>query len=487
MGIQWPQDRMTASQHPGPMFGLNQGMGAPQQPYTPIMPGYGSIPWRQPPMLVSQFTSPQGYPISLYTLSNGHRVLIEQRPTDIISLRTFVNTGSIHENPMKKSGLYGATGFPPGIAHLDEHCHFLCTQNFPRKNSWVETVSRYGARLNASTSSEMVQHELAFNREDLSAMLSLHAESVLRPIYNDAEIEQEKQNVVNEMGERTNHPEYKVMSKLSELLFDRPEEQTLGKPEDVRGTTAAQLQRFHNTFYTPTNMMTVISGRVDPNMVLASLNKEFGNNPPVIRADNTSAIRMALRPGEIRHATVHDAQLNYSMVNLGFPAPNRMNLRERMAMEFIVDLLGGGPTSLLEKQVKDQQRLATSVSVGYDPRKATGALEVQLHTNPGQEQQALAATLQGISTLSRYTVTPEKLDETRNRILHGFKQGFNNVELATQILGEESLNQSLPYYLNYMQLAQSITAEDISNTARKYLDPKTYAVVFGVPGKGGAT
>lgn len=492
MGIQWPQDRVSTTPYYGTVSGYANGVALPAG--VPNIPDKGSwqSAWQRPPALVSAFTSPEGFPVYLYTLSNGHRVLVEQRPTDIISLRTFINTGSIHENPLyTKSPRYGKTGFPPGIAHLDEHCHFLSTQNFPQKNSWLRTIQKYGARINASTSSELVQHEIAFNREDLPAILALHAESVLRPLYNDAQMAQEKQNVINEMGERTSHPEYKVMSKLSELLFDRPEEQTLGKPQDVLDTTAADLQRFHRTFYTPTNMMTVISGGVDPNMVLSLMNREFGSVPPQFRPGPPAAVQLALRPGEVRHATIHDPQLTYSLINLGFPAPNRLNMRERMAMEFIVDLLGGGPLSLLERQVREQQRLATAVNVGYDPRKATGSLVVQLHTNPGDERKALAATLNGIATLLQYPVHPQKLEEVRSRLIHGFRQGFNNVELATAMMGEEAMNQSLPYYLHYIQLANSIRPEDIVMVAQKYLNPRSYAVVFGVPSnrgrkKGGA-
>src|SRR5688500_2108198 len=115
MGIQWPQTSHWggATSFPiahQPRLPAYFQAGDPRVAYTQL--------WQRPPVLLSTFTSPNGYPISLYTLSNGHRVLIEQRPTDVISLRTFVNAGSINENPYYNSALYGKTGLPTGIAHL---------------------------------------------------------------------------------------------------------------------------------------------------------------------------------------------------------------------------------------------------------------------------------------------------------------------------------------------------------------------------------
>ncbi len=454
-------------------------------PVVQTSPG-GLAPWQRPPMLVTSMVSPEGYPIYQYTLSNGHRLIVEQRPTDVVSLRTFVNAGSIYEAPVYKSLLYSPRGLPSGIAHLDEHCHFLRSQNFG-KNQWAETVDRSGANFNASTDSEMIQHELVFNREDLPKMLSLHAESVLRPVYREDELTQEKKNVINEMGQRMNIPEAKVLSKLYELMFDRPIFQTLGRVEDVQQTTAAQLEQFHQMYYTPTNMVTVVSGRVDPSMVLGHINREFGSVPPRIQPEPPRAMQQAIRPGEVRYATVHDSQLTYSVVNLAFPAPPRSHLKERVAMEMIGTLLGNGPTSMLETEVQNQKRLVNQIGVEYSPMKAAGIFGISLVTSPGQEQQALGATLGVVSRLSQWMVMPQKLEEIKQNLIFKFKSDRSHVETSTMMLGEETLHQSMPYCLQYEQIVNSITPADLIQTAQKYLNPSTYAVVFGIPGQTAAT
>lgn len=434
-------------------------------------------------MLISTFYTPGGYPAQLYQLSNGHRVLIERRPTDIVSLRTFINTGSIHENPIYSSSLYGKTGFPSGIAHLDEHCHFLTTQNFPQKNSWVAAVQQMGAQLNATTSPEWIQHELAFSREDLPTMIAMHGEAVMRPKYNAEDIHQEKKNVINEAAERTSSPFAKMMNKTWEMMFDRPLFQTLGKKSDIHRTTAEQLKAYYDAYYTPGNMLTVVSGNIDPAVALQSIDQQFGVNAPRTHGDEHLAVQTALKPGEIKSATVFDPTLSMSQVQLAFPAPDKMNARERMAMEFLKLMLGGGPLSLLELGLNQKMNLGHGINVDYSPFNKSGLLEVNFGTQPGKEKEALGAALNLINTVGSQPVTPDRLAELRNRMIYGFKRTLNDVEFSTQMMGLEALTGNLGFYQNFIQLANSINPEDLMNTARKYLSPSRYTVVFGVPGK----
>ncbi|MBY0405634.1 MAG: insulinase family protein, partial [Cyanobacteria bacterium] len=325
-------------------------------PSASSIQGVGSVSVLGTPILKQSFVTPSGYPAQLFQLSNGHHVLLEQRKGALTSLRTFINTGSIHEDPIHPSRLYGKTGLPSGIAHLDEHCHFLTTQNFPEKNSWVKAVQKMGAQLNATTSPEWIQHELTFHQDDLFPMIAMHGEAVMRPKYEDGTIHQEKQNVINEAAERTQEPEAKMDSKLFELMFDRPAFQTLGKASDVTRTTARQLQQFYDTYYTPENMITVISGNFNPQQVLNAINQEFGKNTRPLHGDEAKGLVFSLQPGQVKSATIYDPKLTYSTAQLGFPGPHKSNFKERMAMELLMTYLTHGDGSLLNRRVKDQER-----------------------------------------------------------------------------------------------------------------------------------
>ncbi len=439
-----------------------------------------------PPLLTQTYTSPSGYPLTLFTLPNGHRLMVEQRPTDFIAVRTYVNAGSVMENAIVPSPLYANSGLPSGIAHLDEHAHFLATQNFPRKNTWTQAASRLGLNWNASTSDEIIQHKLFFNREDLPSALKLHAESVLRPYYNATDLQQEKNNVLNEFMYSMVAPSQKMNDQFTALMLDRPDRQTLGSPADVLGTTPADMQRFHNMAYLPTNLVTLVTGKVDPQQILNQLAPDLLSNPAQRPAQAGvlpphSALRLALKPGEVKVSTVTDPQLNNEVVWMGFPAPPWGNYRERMAMEFLSDMIGNSAVSVIKKTLVDQSGLATFAYMEYSPRKEIGFVNLKLVTPLGQSQQAASASLNQVAHFSERLIADEQLTQTRQALIQQFKEKMAHSNQPSNLLGEAAVTNSLPYVLNYEQLANQITAEDLRAVAQKYLTPNRYALVYGLP------
>jgi predicted Zn-dependent peptidase len=444
--------------------------------------------WLAPPCLTStqQGLSPAGYPLTIYTLQNGHRILVERRGGGIVGVRTFVNAGSVWEDAVKPGPPYRDLGLPSGIAHLDEHCHFLTTRHFPTKNAWAQTVARYGANANASTDNEVIQHELFFNREDAPTLLALHAESLLHPVYNAGDIPQEKAAVLNEVALRSRQPDFQLESKLDELLFNRPATQTGGRPADVATTGAEQLRLFYRMAYTPDRMVTVVSGDVDPASALAILGPAFGNNPNRADLPVNPALAMVLKPGERRSAVIHNVEWSNSKVMLGFPAPASNHFRDRIAMEFLTEALDGGLLSPLPLRLIVQSRLAFREAMGYEPLNRTGVTRIRLDCAPGRERDVLAATLGVLSDIGAHPPDARTVEGIRDRLVTRFRQGQDTVAEVTGRLGGETLSDTLPYYLYYEQLAKTVTGEDIARVARTYLNPQCYAVVFGLPaGSGG--
>jgi zinc protease len=428
-------------------------------------------------------TSPSGFPFSMHQLSNGHRIVIESRPSDLISLRTFVNAGSILEQSVKPSVLYPESTFRSGIAHLDEHCHFLSTKNYPGLNDWVKTVEKYGTRINASTSPEIIQHEMVFNKEDLGTMMAMHADAILNPQYKPEQIGQEKTNVINEMSERTLLGHNRVGNEVWSMLFDRPAFQTLGKPSDIKNTTSQELRNFFDSTYTPQNMVTVIAGNVNPQNILPSLERYFGARSPRAAERPEAAVRLALAPGQVRAKTVSDPELTYSLVHMAFPGPSRANPKERIALECLDHILFNRNFGVLSEQLLEKTALASDMATSMLPMKQTGMYEVLLHTSPGKEREALANVMQGLDAVSRGAVSQEQLDRAKGMMMSLFRKSADNAELVSSVLGEEALHGNVNYYLQYPQLLNSITLQDIWTAANKYVNPRTYVVAFGVPGR----
>ncbi len=347
--------------------------------------------------------------------------------------------------------------------------------------------------INAMTNHESVQYECRFDPKEFSVIAALHSELVLHPVFKDEDLAQEKAAVLNEIRMRQDPPGFRLVDKMRELLFERPYVQTFGHPQDIVNTTAADLQRFREMAYTPDNLFTIVSSPLSPEQVLPILNRDFGKNPRTPTPQQTPALKMTLPKGQIRVATQYHPDVQNSQLCIGFSAPSRKDLRSRMAMEFLKEILNNKESGLLQQTVQNQQQLASYIEAheGYQPEKETGECHFILHTQPGQEQKTLASTMNTIGQLgnpftARQVLTPAKLEEVRGRLLSQYKEDMQDSGRRTRIMADNFASDALAYCLEYEKNIKDphyITPELLIQTAQQYLDPSTYVVSYVLPGQ----
>jgi zinc protease len=451
------------------------------------------------PKLLGTYPIVDGTSVSHYVLGNGHQVLLHQTKSPIVTLRTHINVGStVEDKVFKQTNLYPNTPFPSGIAHLDEHCHFLSTQHYPEKNAWVQQIEGLGASENASTSEEEVQHELHFNREDLGNVLQLHAEQVLRVSYNDAEITQEKKNVINECSERMNSGMAELYNHGQELLYDRPSFQTLGNRSDILRTKAKDLQAFKQTYYTPTNMLTSISGDITPEEVLPYLNKTFGSVPATpLQGENKASLKLALKPHEVRQFTFTSPHfISSGATYLGFKGPDKRNVKDRIAVEVLTNLLANTSLSPMQRAIVDEGQLANSIDCGASAYKQSGDISFLMSSRPGKEHEAVKKLFEVLATVEEKGFTGKELQQVKEMLSHDYKEALQHGSIVSRCIGSEQLTNSLSFftdytkYLNgvpktspeYAKYGDGVTLADLQRVAKKYLALDSYALVYALPG-----
>lgn len=444
------------------------------------------------PQLIETFMSAAGYPCQVYRLNNGHRVLFEKRPGPVASLQTLVDAGSIYEDPIMPNSPYGKTGFPAGSAHLDEHVHFLATKNLPGASQVVLAVEKNGVNKNASTWHETITHDFMQCRADNFAQsLALHADMVLNTIYTDTDvakrIEKEKLTVINEGRYRSDFPHLKEHFKLNELMFHRPGVQVVGRPEDVMKTTPKDLKSFRDTFYTPDRMATVIIGDVDIPNTLALMESTFGQNPARSQGIPERTLMCTLQPGVIRSTTLYDPKLTTSRAVVGFPGPNRNNIRDRVIGDVVMQILAGGPNGWLNQRLMDRQNLIHQpVSVSIEPSKSTGMISLGIQTQPNQEKQVVTQMLDTLQWMNYNLVDAQVLNLAKQQLGTAYKQQGRSCSEQADILGKDFLYNSLDIHRQYLTELQRVDAASIQRFMTQYMNPQQYAVVYTRPDTNGA-
>src|SRR5699024_5832431 len=137
-----------------------------------------------------------------------------------------------------------------------------------------------GAVTNAATSKDFTHYYITIPSKYFNEALSLHADMLLNPLIPRKELERERKVVLEEISKDENSPNHVVYDNLVSLLYtDHPyKRKVIGKKNIIETIHRDEILNFYNTWYTPSNMVTVIAGDIDTQKALELIKKNFSGN-----------------------------------------------------------------------------------------------------------------------------------------------------------------------------------------------------------------
>ena len=105
------------------------------------------------------------------------------------------------------------------------------------------------------------------------------------------------------------------------------------------------------------------------------------------------------------------------------------------------------------------------------------ALVTVMEANPNDEQKCLDAFYDAIIKMQTVPMSDVDLMALKNNIKKDYTYAMQNSEYNGDMLGNSLRDNSLEYYLNYNQILDSITQEDILNFANKYFNLNRASIV----------
>jgi zinc protease len=139
---------------------------------------------------------------------------------------------------------------------------------------------------------------------------------------------------------------------------------------------------------------------------------------------------------------------------------------------------GGGFTSRLMDNIRENRGLVYNVHSSYDPGLQPGPFDVSLETKNASAGQAVTEALLELERIRRDQVTEKELADARSYLIGNLPMKMDSNAKRAALLGYVQLyDLGLDYPWRYPEIINKITRDDILNVARKYLDPDHYALV----------
>lgn len=186
------------------------------------------------------------------------------------------NFGSVN-NTFKLKNEETFTIVPDGIAHYLEHKLFAS-----ESGDAFELFAKTGASANAYTSFEKTAYLFSCT-DNFNQSLEILLDFVQTPYFTEENVEKERGIIAQEIKMYQDSPEWKVyINLLGALYHNHPVKIDIaGSVESIAKITPEILYDCYKAFYNLHNMALCIVGDLDPDEVLAVIDKKIQYSPPI--------------------------------------------------------------------------------------------------------------------------------------------------------------------------------------------------------------
>jgi predicted Zn-dependent peptidase len=336
-------------------------------------------------------------------LANGIRVITQPTPgLQGAAIAIHVLSGSRDEHP--------SIG---GASHFIEHLLFKGTEK--RSSYQITTeLDAIGASPNACTSQEGVTYYLKALSSDLPVAFDVLSDMFLNSNFPDKEIDTERGVVLEEIKRAEDSPDRFLYNRFAAGFWqDHPlGRPVLGTPEVISSITREQLMRHMRQRYVPKSTVVAAAGNIEHDAIVAMVEGYMGG----VRAGEPAPEVAPATVGNYGVAVARHNQRDMQQVQfyLGYPSLPPTDPRY-WSMQVLRLVLGGGMSSRLFREVREERGLAYSVGAYLLEYRDRPGFVVVAGCNSSRAQEAIEVCHHEVLKLSREKLSAQTLGDAQRQ------------------------------------------------------------------------
>lgn len=389
-------------------------------------------------------------------LENGLTIMIIPKENTKKKYITWgVNFGSIDNHfidPKTKQEVQ----IPDGVAHFLEHKMFEQSNG---TNS-LDTLSSIGVDANAYTTNDHTTYLYECNDHFYEA-LDEFMDYVQNPYYTEENVEKEKGIIAQEIKMYDDHPFWQVYMNAMECLYkNNPIKIDIaGTVEEINKINKDTLYTCYNTFYTPSNMLMVISGDFVPEKLIEEIKKRL------IKKENNSEIKRIYpdEPEEINEKQkIVQMDVNNPLFVIGFKDKVLENKEEmvkrHIAIEILLYILSGKSSKLYQELYKAGLIIAQP-DLDYEFSKQYAHITISGQSN--NPEKLAEKFINEINNLKQSGVDGNIFNRVKRKIYGDYVTEFNDVSNISRMFMSDYFKgiNSFDYIEMHGQVTKEYTEE----------------------------
>jgi predicted Zn-dependent peptidase len=353
--------------------------------------------------------------VEVTRLSSGLSVVTDRMPhLESASLGVWVGSGSRDENPDEH-----------GISHLLEHMAFKGTKRRTARQI-AESIEAYYARV---------------LKADVPLALDVLSDILSEPAFDVEELRREQNVIVQEIGATEDAPDDLVFDRLQEIAFPKQSvgRSILGTPETVRSFNSTRLRAYLNRNYRAPDMLVAAAGAVEHGRIVEEAEKRFAS----FLGPAAPAPQPASFSGGTRVETRDLEQVHIAVALQGLPVSDP----ELYSLQVFTSVLGGGMSSRLFQEVRENRGLCYAIHAFHMPYADTGLFGLYAGTDETDAPELMRVMIDEIGNATE-TLNEAEIARAKAQMKAGLLMALESSEARLGQIARQMLAYGRPVPLD---------------------------------------
>ena len=363
---------------------------------------------------------------------------------------------------------------------------FKGTKTIP-PGEFSKIVASNGGRDNAFTSQDYTAYFQNVARDRLELVMKMEADRMRNLVLTDKEVLPERDVVLEERRSRTdNDPGSQLYESAQAALFiNHPYRlPVIGWKHEIQGLTTEDALAFYRRFYAPNNAILIVAGDVDADELRPLAEKYYGvipRGPDIVRERLQEPAHHAESKVELRSPRVR--QPSWSRTYLA-PSYRTAEGNEAYALQVLSQIIDGGATTRLYRELVVVQGVASSVGAWYSPDQYDlGQFGLSVSPRPGKTlDEAEAALRLQIDKLVQDGITDQELARAKKSMVSSAIYARDSLRAAPNILGRAlTTGRTVADVEAWPERISAVTRAEVEKAARALFKSKRSVTSVLVP------
>jgi len=386
-----------------------------------------------------------------------------------VCLAIFIGAGSCYE-----------IGEEAGVSHFAEHLYFKGTQQRPTAKEVSQDIESVGGIINGSTDKELTVFWCKVASSHFPIALDVLSDLLLNSRFDGKDIEQERQIIIEEINMNLDLPQRRVNMLIDELLWPKQPlgREVAGNKETVASITRKQILDYIARRYLPNNAVVSIAGDIQHEEAIAQIKPLFSKwaagelSTGYSTYDEQTEARLHVEPRDSEQA-----HLCFAVHGFSHSHP------QRFALDLLNTALGGGMSSRLFTEIRENRGLAYDIHSYTDHFLDSGSLTIYAGVDPRKLETAVAAILEELSKLKQ-GITSDELSRAKELSKGRLQLRLEDSQNMALWLGsQEILRQHILDIDDVIAIVDAITTDDLRRVAEELLTDDNLNLAIVGPAK----